>query len=145
MLETTGNNLDVGSQKEVYRSGQVIEQSQSTRSRTPASVKTSNSEIIRREEEVKVQHRKLSNRAAKNVTRIKIIELIGGLALVGIGVTCVIVAGAIPSMSCNSASTLQTVGSSLAAGGIGLIVGPLQQTAIDKAKKPVEEETSSKQ
>ncbi|MDR1595477.1 MAG: hypothetical protein LBR91_00955 [Puniceicoccales bacterium] len=85
-----------------------------------------------------VGRRKLSKRAAKNVERAKTLEFIGGLALIGVGVACVVVSKFLPSGTSDSA--LQTIGSSLASGGFGLLCGPAQSKIIDAIKKPVNEQ-----
>jgi hypothetical protein len=85
------------------------------------------------------KRRKLSKEAADNVHKLKIVEIFVGFGLIIVGVGCA-VGG---SFIAGDGESLKTIGSAMASGGLGLLLGPAKETAIDAIKKPVEDEATA--
>ncbi|MDR3144376.1 MAG: hypothetical protein LBT64_02640 [Puniceicoccales bacterium] len=86
--------------------------------------------------EVVHKRRKLSKHAAENVRKIKILQICTGFGLLGIGVGCAIGGHFIP----NDGDTVTEMGVSMSSFGIGILACAFKETAIDAAKRPVDEQ-----
>ncbi|MDR2737951.1 MAG: hypothetical protein LBB18_03370 [Puniceicoccales bacterium] len=84
------------------------------------------------------EKKSLNVRKAGVVKSVKRIEVIVSIALVVLGVVCIVIDRFASSVGADS--TLRTIGVSLVSSGIGLLVAPTQEKLIDAAKSSKSEE-----